>query len=930
MYDAFISYSRKDKGFVDELVTFLVEKKCTCWLDKKDLPPAELWRDELKNAIVDSDNMIFIVSSSSIDSKHCNMELEYAAENNKRIIPVLFEDAENIGQIPEILSLRQWLEIDSSNIQKGGSSILKTINNEYKWRKQGTDYLRRAQNWEAGEGGLLPRVELEGARAWIESGAKIDPGPLELQIKYIHESEAFHLKEAEKWEALYAKSLAKQLAAQSEILVDQRGELLETAALLAVESMRRSPSLESDQAIRKSLFLLPRRIIYKNMESFNIKLTVISANGKYIASLCEDNSIHVWDCVSGDEVSCIKTLGARQILIGTSNQHILTLDHKATLWNISDGSEASILPIENAVAAAYSCDGGYLAMVGSENTTYLWDTSDYQLVARYQSSEPMQHVAIAPFAEEVSTWNHNAVEIFHSPGPPYTKLDLGFSSIVYFEYSPDGKRLAQVSPMDYTVRLFDTESKEILLFEDRHWSVAFSGNSKHFALASPEWDAYAYDLPSCWQAGHYWGLSSGTGMFNRNYVHQRVSCKRSNSVHHNDSVNKVTLSFSGKLMGTTSKDGTARVWEPYRGREVLRLLEKSVGPIRQIKFHADERLLTGWGEQSWSTWEAVGHRQVAALAHEDAVYDAAFSDDGNFIATISKDKTCRVWSMPDGDEVARIDIGNDLLLRTISISPDAKSLLIGDKYIVDVATRSTIVQLPETENSYLVKASCDWQYVIKVFKNKGLSIYNFEGPNEIANLPLAEVTVNALDVHSGKRIVALAVSQNWIGLWHWLQPENITKIETSDSARAIYFDNTSSKVAVLFENDKTQVELWGIEQRKLVRNFPHNSIVTSVAFEPKGEYVVTTSEDFTARIWSVESGDQIAQFKHDADIVMAQFSPDGKYVVSAGGRSDRVARVWYWRPEDLITETCSRLSRNLTKEEWQQYFGDEPYRTTCD
>jgi hypothetical protein len=36
-----------------------------------------------------------------------------------------------------------------------------------------------------------------------------------------------------------------------------------------------------------------------------------------------------------------------------------------------------------------------------------------------------------------------------------------------------------------------------------------------------------------------------------------------------------------------------------------------------------------------------------------------------------------------------------------------------------------------------------------------------------------------------------------------------------------------------------------------------------------------------------------------------------------------------WRPEDLITEACARLTRNLARAEWEQYLGDEPYRATC-
>jgi len=47
MSDVFISYSRKDRHFVDKVVGYLVRNDFTCWLDTKDLPPAEVWRSEL-------------------------------------------------------------------------------------------------------------------------------------------------------------------------------------------------------------------------------------------------------------------------------------------------------------------------------------------------------------------------------------------------------------------------------------------------------------------------------------------------------------------------------------------------------------------------------------------------------------------------------------------------------------------------------------------------------------------------------------------------------------------------------------------------------------------------------------------------------------------------------------------------------------------
>jgi WD40 repeat protein len=66
---------------------------------------------------------------------------------------------------------------------------------------------------------------------------------------------------------------------------------------------------------------------------------------------------------------------------------------------------------------------------------------------------------------------------------------------------------------------------------------------------------------------------------------------------------------------------------------------------------------------------------------------------------------------------------------------------------------------------------------------------------------------------------------------------------------------------------------------------------------------------------------------YDNWVSAVAFSPDGHWLVHGGG--DRLAQVWLSQPKDLIDEACARLTRNLTRSEWQQYLGDEPYRPTC-
>ncbi|WP_220207248.1 caspase family protein [Reticulibacter mediterranei] len=84
----------------------------------------------------------------------------------------------------------------------------------------------------------------------------------------------------------------------------------------------------------------------------------------------------------------------------------------------------------------------------------------------------------------------------------------------------------------------------------------------------------------------------------------------------------------------------------------------------------------------------------------------------------------------------------------------------------------------------------------------------------------------------------------------------------------------------------------GAEDRSLLRIFPsHVGVVTSVAFSPDGELVLTGSSDFKARIWETVSGKLLITLEgHSGRIRSVAFSPDGSQVLT--GSSDRTARLW--------------------------------------
>jgi hypothetical protein len=83
----------------------------------------------------------------------------------------------------------------------------------------------------------------------------------------------------------------------------------------------------------------------------------------------------------------------------------------------------------------------------------------------------------------------------------------------------------------------------------------------------------------------------------------------------------------------------------------------------------------------------------------------------------------------------------------------------------------------------------------------------------------------------------------------------------------------------------------------------------------------------TVRIWSIRDQEEVARIERAPDLRHLAFSPGGKYLAALqkGGN----LRVWLLRYEDLAAEACSRLTRNMTRSEWREYFGDEAYHPTC-
>jgi hypothetical protein len=103
----FISYSRREVGFVDDLVNQLEKAQFNVWLDYRSLVPGKPWLDQINQGIASSDVILLVVSKASMASE--NVELEWRQvlkEEKRRIILLIFEAVD----LPQELEKFEWVD----------------------------------------------------------------------------------------------------------------------------------------------------------------------------------------------------------------------------------------------------------------------------------------------------------------------------------------------------------------------------------------------------------------------------------------------------------------------------------------------------------------------------------------------------------------------------------------------------------------------------------------------------------------------------------------------------------------------------------------------------------------------------------------------------------------------------------------------------
>lgn len=223
-FRVFLSYSRKDIDFAEQLVTALEAFNYEIMIDRTGIHAAENWRERLGEMILEVDTVVFLLTPNSTGSEVCRWEVDRALELHKRTVPVLISPLGSSKPHPALQQLNYIRffpdpAVPGSGWGSGLAQLSTALSVDVDWIREHTRVAGLASRWEKGKQQpdyLARGSELVSLRHWRNTSPANAPALTSLQCAFLDASEAAEIEqqvsERKRLEEMKAAQDARALA----------------------------------------------------------------------------------------------------------------------------------------------------------------------------------------------------------------------------------------------------------------------------------------------------------------------------------------------------------------------------------------------------------------------------------------------------------------------------------------------------------------------------------------------------------------------------------------------------------------------------------------------------------------------------------------------------------------------------------------------
>jgi WD40 repeat protein len=407
------------------------------------------------------------------------------------------------------------------------------------------------------------------------------------------------------------------------------------------------------------------------------------------------------------------------------------------------------------------------------------------------------------------------------------------------------------------------------------------------------------------------------------------------------------FSVDGKMLATTSDDGSVSVWDVASASQRETFAGHAGAAVGPTFSRDGTTLFSASDDGSVFVWDVYGARRLgrpfrfspvaqpgagAHAAGQGASTAVAVSPDSSLFATSPAPNRVTVWRARDLSVVGELR-GPCGPVVSLAWSHDGRRLAATGNapQTVEWNVQSRkIVKLfgPAGElGSAGVNFSPDDKLIGMAGVDGTLRLYDARTGRRLVKLP-AKGTLQDLDFSSDGQRVASAGLTGDILIWNVMRQRLERTIHHGSAFLSIRFSPDGKEIAT--GDFAGSVDFWDAASGRHVGRAlgEQNGYVLSVTYSPSGDEVVTTSTDGQFRLWDLTSGKLVGGPLPGAETGgWGTFFPNGKQVIGVFPSGAGV--VWNVDPAAWKRRACQVANRDLTQSEWRNVLPQRRYRRVC-